>query len=132
MSDYTKVNLVDDVDDSAVRFGYAPNMQARFARTPLRLQTAGLSLFRLAPGFRVPFGHRHREQEEVYVVLSGSARCKLGDDEVVELRAWDALRVAPEVERGVEAGPDGVELLAFGAPSNENRDAEMVPDFWSR
>jgi mannose-6-phosphate isomerase-like protein (cupin superfamily) len=131
MSGYTKVNLVDDVEDSALRFGYAPNMQARFARTPLELQNAGVSLFRLAPGFRVPFGHRHREQEEVYVVLSGSARCKLGD-EVVQLRAWDALRVAPEVERGVEAGPDGVELLAFGAPSNENRDAEMVPDFWPR
>lgn len=129
MADFTVLNLVDDVEDLAPRFGYAPDMQSRFARTALGLRRSGLSLFRLAPGFRVPFGHRHGEQEEVYVVVRGSARVKLGD-EVVELGEWDAIRIAPETERGLEAGPDGVELLAFGAPSTENRDAEMLPGFW--
>jgi quercetin dioxygenase-like cupin family protein len=129
MSGYTVVNLVDDVEDLAPRFGYAPAMQSRFARGPLGLQNSGVSLFRLAPGFRVPFGHRHREQEEVYVVVRGTVTIKLGDD-LVDLREWDAVRVAPATERGLEAGPDGAEVLAFGAPSNENRDAEMLPTFW--
>jgi mannose-6-phosphate isomerase-like protein (cupin superfamily) len=129
MSDYTVVNLVDDVEDLAPRFGYSPGMQSRFARTALGLQNSGVSLFRLAPGFRVPFGHRHAEQEEVYVLVRGSARMKLGED-LVEVRQWDAVRVAPSTNRGVEAGPEGAEILAFGAPNTENRDAEMLSDFW--
>ena len=79
----------------------------------------------------MPFGHRHTEQEEVYVVVRGSALMKL-EDELVELREWDAIRVAGPTTRGIEAGPDGVELLAFGAPNTGNTDAEVEPEFWPR
>jgi mannose-6-phosphate isomerase-like protein (cupin superfamily) len=125
---YTVVNL-KQVEDQAPRFGYAPDLESRFARRALALENSGLSYFKLAPGFRVPFGHRHTDQEEVYVVVAGSARIKLGDD-VVDLGTWDAVRVPPEVTRGMEGGPEGAEIVAFGAPSNENADAEMVRDFW--
>jgi mannose-6-phosphate isomerase-like protein (cupin superfamily) len=128
MSGYTVVNL-KEVEDQAPRFGYAPDLESRFARRALELENSGLSYFKAAPGFRVPFGHRHTEQEEVYVVVAGSARIKLGDD-VVDLGTWDAVRVAPEMTRGMEGGPEGAEILAFGAPSNENADAQMVRDFW--
>lgn len=128
MSAYTVVNL-KEVEDQAPRFGYAPHLQSRFARKALGLQASGISHFTLAPGFRVPFGHHHTDQEEVYVVVSGNARIKL-DDEVVDLGTWDAVRVAPETTRGMEGGPDGAEILAFGAPSDENADAQMVRDFW--
>jgi quercetin dioxygenase-like cupin family protein len=128
MSGYTVVNL-KEVEDQAPKFGYAPHMESRFARQALGLQNSGISHFRLAPGFRIPFGHHHTDQEEVYVVVAGSARLKLGD-EIVELGTWDAVRVAPELTRGVEGGPDGAEILAFGAPSNENADAQMVREFW--
>jgi hypothetical protein len=30
----------------------------------------------------------------------------------------------------MEAGPDGAEILAFGAPNTDNKDAEMLQDFW--
>jgi mannose-6-phosphate isomerase-like protein (cupin superfamily) len=130
MSDYTVVNLRSGVEDMAPKFGYAPNMEARFARGPLELQNAGLSHFRVAPGFRVPFGHRHGEQEEVYVVVAGSARVRV-DDDVVALQEWDAIRIPPGATRGFEAGPDGAEILAFGAPNTENKDAEMVGDWWT-
>jgi mannose-6-phosphate isomerase-like protein (cupin superfamily) len=83
----------------------------------------------LAPGFRIPFGHKHSAQEEVYVVVRGSARIKV-DDEVVELGEWDAIRFGNDTMRNVEAGPDGVEYLAFGA-GDDPRDAQMVPDWWS-
>lgn len=132
MGEHTVVNL-REVEDQAPKFGYAPDLEARFATVPLELQRSGLGYQRLAPGFRMPFGHRQREQEEVYVVVSGSARIKL-DDEIVELRAWDAVRVPPEVTRALEAGPEGAEVLAFGAPNtggSPGSDAEMVPNWWT-
>jgi quercetin dioxygenase-like cupin family protein len=129
MADYTVVNL-KQVEDSAEKFGYAPNLETRFARGPLELEQSGLSYLRIAPGFRLPFGHVHGEQEEVYLVLSGSARVKV-EDEVVELGAWDALRMAPNAWHGVEAGPEGAEMLLFGAPNTENADVEMEQGWWS-
>jgi mannose-6-phosphate isomerase-like protein (cupin superfamily) len=126
---YTLLNLKSDVEDQAPKFGYSPNLESRFARRALELTSSGLSYFKIAPGFRVPFGHRHGEQEEIYVVLSGGARMKL-DDEVVELGPLDAIRVTASVTRGMEAGPEGAEIVAFGAPNTENKDIEMVPAFW--
>jgi quercetin dioxygenase-like cupin family protein len=128
MPDFTRLNLMD-VEDMAPRFGMAPQAEGRFARDALGLEQCGLTLFRFAPGFRLPFGHRHGEQEEVYVVLEGSMRIKV-EDEVVELGPLDALRVPGPLARGMEAGPEGVRLLAFGAPNTENKDAEMLPGWW--
>lgn len=129
MAGYTVVNL-REIEDQAPRFGFAPNMEARYARGPLGLDQAGVSLFRLAPDYRQPFGHRHTQQEEVYVIIAGSARIKV-DDEVVELRQWDAIRVPGDTTRALQGGPEGAELIAFGAPSADNRDAEMVPNWWT-
>jgi mannose-6-phosphate isomerase-like protein (cupin superfamily) len=129
MADYTVVNL-REVEDLAPKGGLEDGLESRFARTALGLEKSGLSLYKVAPGFRLPFGHTHGEQEEVYLVVSGSARMKIGD-EIVELGEWDAVRVPPSVPRGFEGGPDGAELLAFGAPNTENKDAEMDPAFWT-
>jgi uncharacterized cupin superfamily protein len=128
MADYTVVNLIE-VTDQAPKFGYAPHLESRFARKPLGLQNGGLSHFKVAPGYRVPFGHKHDTQEEVYVVVSGSARVKL-DDEIVELGAWDAVRIPAGTMRAFEGGPEGAEILAFGAPDTDNQDIEMVPGWW--
>ena len=128
MAGYTIRNL-KQVEDQAPKFGLSPGLEARFGREPLECENLGISYQRLAPGFRTPFGHTHRQQEEVYVVLSGSARIKL-DDELHELAQWDAVRVAPETMRGIEAGPEGAEILAVGAPNTGGRDVEMSPDWW--
>jgi mannose-6-phosphate isomerase-like protein (cupin superfamily) len=128
-ADYTVVNL-RQVEDMAPKFGYSPGLESRFARVPLELENSGLSYFRIAPNFRMPFGHRHEEQEEIYLVVAGSARVKL-DDDVVELGEWDAVRIPRRTMRGVEGGPEGADLVAFGAPSNGNRDVEMVPGWWT-
>jgi mannose-6-phosphate isomerase-like protein (cupin superfamily) len=130
VSDYTVKNL-RQVEDSAPRFGFAPDMEARFAARELGLGESGVSLQRLAPGAGQPFGHRHKRQEELYVVVDGSGRVQL-DDEVVELGPWDAVRVAPEVSRSFAAGPDGLEFLAFGAPAVESlpEDVEQEPSPW--
>ena len=129
MADHTLVNL-REVENLAPKHGLGDGLESRFARTALGLEKSGLSLYKVSPGFRLPFGHTHGEQEEVYLVVSGSARMKIGD-EIVDLREWDAVRVPPGVPRGFEVGPDGAELLAFGAPNTENKDAEMDPQFWT-
>jgi uncharacterized cupin superfamily protein len=89
---YTIVNL-KEIEDQAPKFGHSPDLEARFARVPLGLENSGLSYFRLAPNFRIPFGHKHLQQEEVYVLVGGSAKIKL-DNEVIELEPWDAIRVS--------------------------------------
>jgi mannose-6-phosphate isomerase-like protein (cupin superfamily) len=129
MAAYTVVNLME-VEDQAPKFGYAPNLESRFARKALELENSGLSHYRVAPGYRVPFGHRHAEQEEIYLVLSGSAVVKL-DDEILELAQWDAVRIPAGVMRSFGAGPDGAEILAFGAPNTDNADIEMEQGWWT-
>jgi mannose-6-phosphate isomerase-like protein (cupin superfamily) len=125
-----KLANLKDVDDSAVKFGYAPALESRFARGALETERVGTSYQRLAPDTRAPFGHHHNLQEEIYVILGGSGRAKL-DDEVVELEPLDALRVAPEVTRQFESGRDGLELLAFGPGDGGTQDAEVAPGWWS-
>jgi mannose-6-phosphate isomerase-like protein (cupin superfamily) len=126
MSDYA-IQHLKDLDDSAVQFGLSPDVEARFGRKAMGGKQSGLSYQRLAPGYRQGFGHKHERQEETYVVVSGSGRIKIGD-EVHDVRALDAIRLDPDVPRAFEAGPDGIEFIAFGA--GESGDAEILEDFW--
>jgi mannose-6-phosphate isomerase-like protein (cupin superfamily) len=125
---FTKISLLA-VDDAAPANGFGDRWEARVAREALGAQDTGVTHFRLRPGRRSPFAHRHREAEEIYVVLSGSGRVKL-DDEVFEVRPLDAIRVAPATVRAFEAGEDGLELLAFGP--HRAGDGEAVEDPWTR
>jgi mannose-6-phosphate isomerase-like protein (cupin superfamily) len=129
VSGYTKANIKHDVEDHAPKFGLSPGLEFRSGREALECEQSGASYQRIAADFRQPFGHAHKQQEEVYVLLSGSARVKL-DDDVVELVPFDAVRIAPGVMRCVEAGPEGAEMLLFGAPK-ANSDAEMVQGWWA-
>ena len=129
MAGFTKVNLKDDVDDQAPNFGLSPNIEARMARVPLEMENSGISYQRIAANFRIPFAHKHKNQEEVYVVVSGSVRMKV-EDEILDLKQWDAVRVHKDTMRGFEGGPEGAELIAIGAPNTGPGDAEMVNDWW--
>lgn len=126
MSDFTKTNLMEIKNAAADR---GPGLEARFARSHIDSEHLGVSLFRYAPNFRVPFGHSHREQEEAYVVVEGSGRMRLGD-ELVDLAQWDIVRVAPKVVRAFESGGDGMVLVAVGNDRPEGGDGEMVQGFW--
>jgi mannose-6-phosphate isomerase-like protein (cupin superfamily) len=124
---YTKKNL-RDVEDSAVKFGLSDAQEARFARRDLAAEQTGLTHLIIKPGQREAFAHRHRDAEEVYVVLAGSGRVKL-DDEIVELIELDAVRVGPGTARQLEAGANGLEVLIVGA--HVEGDVEQVSDFWT-
>src|ERR1700742_4396391 len=112
MSDYTHKNLTE-VEDAAPGFGFGEMGQVRFAKDDLDAERTGFTHIKLNPGQRMPFGHKHDEAEEVYVVIAGSGRMKM-DDEIIEVERLDAIRVAPEVIPAFEADVDGIEVLAMG------------------
>jgi len=124
---FTHTKLTD-VKDSAPEFGMDDVQEARFAKGDLDAEETGVSHYRLKPGKRTPFGHKHEEAEEVYVVIAGSGRMKL-DDEIIEVERLDAIRVAPEVTRAFEADDEGIEVLAMGA--RHDGDGEVIPGWWS-
>ena len=124
---FTHVKLTD-VKDSAPEFGMEDVQEARFAKGDLEAEKTGVSHHRLKSGQRTPFGHKHEDAEEVYVVIAGSGRMKL-DDEIIEVETLDAIRVSPEVIRAFEADSDGIEVLAVG-PRHDG-DGEVIPGWWS-
>lgn len=125
---YTIKNL-RAVTDVAPRFGFDEVQEARFARGDLEAESTGLAFHRVKPGCRQAFAHRHKRAEEIYVVLAGRGRVKLGD-EVQEIEPMDAIRVSPELARAFAAGPDGLELLVFG-PHHEGDSEILKGDFWA-
>ncbi|MBK8294161.1 MAG: hypothetical protein IPK93_05045 [Solirubrobacterales bacterium] len=126
-SKYLLLNI-DEVTDMAPQFELGEVHEARFATKPLGLTQTGFSHFLVKPNVRQPFGHHHKEGEEVHMVLDGTGRGKLEDD-IVELKKGDVLKVAPEVVRAFEAGPDGLEFIVFSQHFDD--DMEMVPDWWT-
>ena len=126
MGNYAIVNLLEIDDDVQ---GRLEGLEGRFSRKFLGSRALGVSHWKYAPNLRNPGAHSHREQEEAYVVVSGSGRVRLGD-EIREIRRWDVIRVAPEVVRAFEAGPDGLELIAVGGPKPEGGDGVRSDSPW--
>jgi quercetin dioxygenase-like cupin family protein len=126
MSSYAVVNLLDVENAVGDR---APGIDGRFGRKHLDSRDLGISLFRYAPDLRSPMAHSHREQEEAYVVVAGSGKVLL-DGETRDVRQWDVVRVAPEVVRAFEAGPDGLEVIAVGGPKPEEGDGVPTAVEW--
>ena len=130
---FTRINIKQDLEDIGSNFDGAPDLEFRAATKPLELEHGALSYQWVPPNYRFPYGHSHETQEEVYVVVRGGGRMKL-DDEVIELKAWDAVRVPPGTWRGYEAGPEGLELLVTGAPNLGDVPRDDVAgqrDWWS-
>jgi mannose-6-phosphate isomerase-like protein (cupin superfamily) len=125
MADWTKRNFEEIEDRSPAEVP----MRWLFSRNAVGSEQVGVSRFSYEPGARMPFGHRHGVQEEVYVVVAGSGRAKL-EDEIIDLGLWDVLRVAPRVIRSFEAGADGMELICVGGQRPAGGDNEGFKDFW--
>jgi mannose-6-phosphate isomerase-like protein (cupin superfamily) len=125
MADWTKRSFEDMKDRSPAEVP----MRWLFSRNEVGSRQVGVSRFSYEPLARMPFGHRHGVQEEVYVVVAGSGRAKL-EDEIIEIGLWDVLRVAPQVTRSFEAGPDGMEMICVGGKRPNGGDNERFRDFW--
>ena len=130
---FTLRNLKEDLEDLGSNFDSAPDLEFRHASKALELEQCGLCYQRIPPDYRFPYGHTHKEQEEIYVVVRGSGRMKL-DDEIVEVKEWDVVRVPPGTWRGYEGGREGLEILVFGAPNlgeNPRDDVDGERDWWA-
>jgi quercetin dioxygenase-like cupin family protein len=126
MPSFTTINLMEIDNALADR---VEGIEGRFTRSRIDSRDLGVSRFTYAANMRSPMAHSHREQEEAYVVIAGSGRALL-DDEVIDLQQWDVLRVAPEVVRAFEGGPEGLDLIAVGGPRPEDGDGVMAPASW--
>jgi mannose-6-phosphate isomerase-like protein (cupin superfamily) len=126
MSAYTIKNMMDIEDSAGAR---APGIEARMARSHIDSEHLGVSHMRYAPDTRAPMGHSHREQEEVYVILAGAGRIKL-DDDIVDLRQWDVIRISPTTVRALESGPEGLELILIGSDRPADGDGVIAPAGW--
>ena len=130
---FTLTNIKADLEDIGSLFNGAPDLEFRAATKPLELEKSALSYQRIPPDYRFPYGHSHETQEEVYVVVRGTGRMKV-DDEIVELKEWDAVRGPPGTWRGYEAGPQGLEILVIGAPNlgeGTREDVDGQRDWWA-
>jgi quercetin dioxygenase-like cupin family protein len=125
MSRYAVKNLMD-----VEPVGDPSALELRFLRKSLESEQLGITQMRYAPGFDTPDGHRHKVQEEAYIVVEGSGTVKL-DDERVEINQWDVVRISPEVVRGFAAGPDGLVLIAIGGPRPEEGDGVFEKGHWA-
>lgn len=129
MAEYSHVNL-SELEDQAPNLGADPeDFNIFFGRVPLGCEHCGVSLVRYAPGVKA-HGHRHKRQEEIYVLVTGSAEMKVGDD-VIELKPWHAVRVPAHVMRGIKGGPEGCEVIAVGAPNTGPGDGDAPDPNWS-
>jgi mannose-6-phosphate isomerase-like protein (cupin superfamily) len=128
MTTHTKINF-SEVKDSAPEYGMGETVEARYARGDLGAERIGLARYRVRPGKRLGFGHAHGESEEVYVVLAGSGRFRVGD-EVFAVGPDDVVYCPPDAMREWEAGADGMDMLAFGAHT-EGEEHHMKQDFWT-
>jgi mannose-6-phosphate isomerase-like protein (cupin superfamily) len=82
-------------------------------------------------GGKGSYGHRHKTQEEVYFVASGTLVFKL-EDEIMDVPAGTIVRVAPEVARSVwNEGPDDAVLIMVSKKIDDPAgDTVQVEDFW--
>jgi mannose-6-phosphate isomerase-like protein (cupin superfamily) len=91
MANYTKVSV-------------APDARIEL-HDSLSLTGAEISVNNLPAGAGVPFVHSHKNNEEIYAVLSGKGKAVI-DGETVELAAGDWVRVAPAAKRQFSAAED--------------------------
>lgn len=128
MSGYSKVSL----DDTPDVLGDYPGEMHMLAG-PLEAEQAAITYRRMPPGTggRGSYGHSHRTQEELYLVLEGMLTFKL-DDEIVQAGAGTALRVAPETVRSVHNDSDADAILVIASAKADDYDGEVLfhNDFW--
>jgi mannose-6-phosphate isomerase-like protein (cupin superfamily) len=129
MSDYT-ICHIDEVPDV---FGDSYPGEMRFFTSALGCEQVAFTYRRMPQhtGGKGSYGHRHMTQEEIYYVISGRLQFKL-DDDVIDVGAGTAVRVAPQVVRSVwNDDPVDAELVICSVRLDDpSGDVEGVPDFW--
>ena len=129
MADWT-IKSLEEIPDV---LGDYPGEMRMSSASGLGTEQVGFTWRRMPPmtGGKGSYGHRHKTQEEVYFVASGTLQFKL-EDEVIDVGQGHVVRVAPAVARSVwNEGPEDAVLIIVSTKSEDPReDIESVPDFW--
>jgi len=128
MTDYTIVRA-DDVDDHYA--GTTVPGEFRRLTGALGAEQVALTLIRVPPhsDFEQGTGHYHEQQEELYVVTRGTLTMRFGD-EIEDVRAGSAVRVAPGTPRSHRnEGDEPVEMWAISRRI-DRPDAVKIDEFW--
>lgn len=111
-----------------------PGMSKLFLKDRLGLTGMEISLNSMAPGEDMPFVHRHRDNEEVYVFLSGDGELQ-ADGRLIPIRAGTCIRCGPAVRRSWRnSGTGPLIFLVIQAkagsygPTRAVEDGELVPE----
>jgi mannose-6-phosphate isomerase-like protein (cupin superfamily) len=111
MASHTMARMEEGISRTRVRLDEGERFLS--LRRELGVSSFGLNLIVLEPRQRLRI-HRHRDQEEVYLVLEGTLSLSIEDEETT-LGRGELVRVAPEVRRQLaNRGPDQLALLAIG------------------
>src|SRR5262245_27094527 len=129
MAGYTTRSL-EEIPDV---LGDYPGEMRMSAASDLGTEQVGFTWRRMPPltGGKGSYGHRHRTQEELYFVASGTLQFKLEAD-IIDVPEGNVVRVAPEVARSVwNAGPgDAILIIVSRKSEDPGADAEQVEGFW--
>jgi hypothetical protein len=82
---FTRINLAA-VDDAAPGNGFGDRWEARVARDALAAEHTGVTLFRLLPGKRSPFTHRHTDAERSTSFSAAAAESSSATSSVISVR----------------------------------------------
>lgn len=93
-------------------------------RRQLDLEAVAIGLINIGPNEGYTFTHKHRQQEEVYIVIKGNGLLQL-DDELLEISEGDIVRVSPDTRRALKAEGQGLFVICSGGiphgfPKNPN------------
>lgn len=128
MSDVTIVKWAD-VPNGSNGWGLTDaQMEMRIGRGPLGLKDHGVSYAKFGKGFVPTFGHTQKQQEEVYVILSGTALMNI-DGTVTEVGPGTAVRIGAGVWRAFRAKDEDVTMIITGAPA-VNNDGDIDMEWW--
>jgi uncharacterized cupin superfamily protein len=130
VADYSVAKRADALDFMAEYPGYGEMLSYTAA---LGSEQVAISWRRMPAGTggKGSYGHRHSTQEEIYLVLAGEVKAKIGDD-ILTLAAGDAARVAPTAFRSIHNdGPDDAELVICSVRVEDPMsELETTPEFW--
>jgi quercetin dioxygenase-like cupin family protein len=127
MSKYTVVSLAEVQD---ILGDYPGDMKP--LKDPLGTTQVALTYRRMPAhtGAKGSYGHRHATQEEIIFVISGTVQVKI-EDEVIDLPAKSAIRIAPGVTQGTWCeGPEDAEILIISTRMEPDDKVDKIQDFW--
>ncbi len=95
-----------------------------FLHDLLGLTSCEISVSAMPKGIKLPFNHKHKQNEEIYIFLSGEGTMTL-DNEVIEVKEGSCVKVEPNAVRTMEsktelqyicvqAKTDSLEQFGFG------------------